>query len=429
MAALLLIIASGAFSQNLKNAKQYLDAKQLDKAKSEIDAFVAKNPNDPQALYLETKIYNAIASNDQFKNLAPDARSIAFEAFKKALASDTKNILLLDLTKDQYKPVFDIYAGYYDAGVAAFNTGATTNNKADFDQAYNLFKDANVVGKYIYSKKWALSEIDTPLVMLTAKAALNAGRKEDAIAYFKILADANIAGTKDDKTGYSLPYQWLAYNYMNAKDEANFFKYAALGKKLFPKDDYFDAVMLDYYRDKKDYDNLFKKYQEIVVAYPDSARYHFSYANEAFNYVYNSDAGTKINNKDALLNTIGTEVQRALALNPNDVSNNWLAGQYYYNTGIDLRDKASAIKGTKPEDVKKRTDLTNQAKEYFNKAIPYVDKAITTVESNGYKKSDKSKYKSLADLMQRIYKSLNQEDKVKFYQQKYDTADSKFVNT
>ena len=36
---------------------------------------------------------------------------------------------------------------------------------------------------------------------------------------------------------------------------------------------------------------------------------------------------------------------------------NWLYAQYYYNKGIDTRDAALKIKGAKPEDVKKKTDL------------------------------------------------------------------------
>jgi len=52
---------------------------------------------------------------------------------------------------------------------------------------------------------------------------------------------------------------------------------------------------------------------------------------------------------------------------------------------------------------------------------------MSTLEVSN-KKSDKSKYKSIADLMQKIYQSLNQNDKVKLYQDKYDAADSKFAN-
>jgi len=68
------------------------------------------------------------------------------------------------------------------------------------------------------------------------------------------------------------------------------------------------------------------------------------------------------------------------------------------------------------------------AKEDFNKAIPYADKALSSLEGNGFKREDKSRYKSILNLMQKIYESLNQDDKVKVYQDKYDGANAKFVN-
>ncbi len=427
LSSLLLSMISGLFAQDTKKLKSYLDAKQYDKAKAEVDAAVLKNPSDQTALYYKSKVYVALAADPQFKVSVPDARVQAFEAFKKAIDTDKDNKVLLLATQDQYKPIFDLYTGYYDAGAAAFNTGATSTNKADYDQALTLFKNSDMVGRYIYSKKWALSELDTQLVLTIAKAAINAGKKEEAAIYLKKLADANISGTANDKTSYQLPYQWLSYYYKDAKDEANFLKYSSLGKKNFPKDDYYDAIMLDYYRDKKDYDLLFKKYAEIIVAFPDSMQYHFNYANETFNYIYNSDAGTKINNKEELLKTVGTEIQKVLVATPDDINANWLLGQYYYNQGIDLKEKANAVKGAKPEDVKKKSDLNAQAKDAFNKAIPFPEKSLSILEKSN-KKADKSKYKSIADLMQRIYTSLNQQDKVKVYTAKYDTADSKFVN-
>ena len=423
----LLITLTGIFAQDVKKIKTYLDAKQYDKAKTEVDAAIAKNPNDPIALYYKSKVYAELAADPAFKVSVPDAREQAFEAFKKAVETDKDNKVFLVLAQDKYKPIFDMYTGYYDAGAAAFNSGSTSGNKADFDQSLTLFKNSDMVGRYIFSKKWALSELDTQLVLTIGKAAINAGKKDEAVTYLKKLADANITGTANDKTSYQLPYQWLSFYYKDAKDEANFLKYIALGKKNFPKDDYYDAILLDYYRDKKDYNAMFKKYDEMVAEYPDSFQYHFNYANEAFIYVYNSDAGTKINNKETLLKHVGTELQKVLTMRPNDVNTNWLLAQYYFNAGIDMKEQASAIKGTKPEDIKKKADINAQAKDVFAKAIPYADKALATLEASN-KKSDKSKYKSIVDLMQRIYTSLNQSDKVKIYQGKYDTADAKFVN-
>jgi hypothetical protein len=424
----LFLVVMSVSAQDLKKIKSYSDSKQWDKAKTEVDAFIAKNPTSAEGYYAKSKVYSGLASNEQFKTLTADPRGEAFEAFKKAVELDKDNKLMVLMVQDQYKPVIDLYTGYFESGAAFYNTGIANKNKADYEKAMNEFINANKVGTYINQKKWVtLGDLDTTLTLNIAKSALNAGKKEDALLYFKKLADANVVSTKDDKVGYTLVYQWLTQYYKDAKDEANMIKYADLGRKYFPNDDFYDAMLIEYYRGKKDHDALFKKYDEIVTRFPDSSIYHFNYANDAFNYVYNSDAGVKVTDKEAVLKKAGDEMQKALALKPNDVNTNWLLGQYYYNGGIDLREQANAIKGTKPDDVKKKADLNAQAKDLFMKAIPYAEKALSIAEV-GAKKSEKSRYKSVVDLMQRIYSGLNQPDKAKSYQQKYDAADSKFVN-
>ena len=426
--SLFVFMLSGLFAQDAKKLKDYLDKKQYDKAKAEVDAAITKTPNDLLALYYKGKVYAALAADPQFKTSVPDAREQAFEALKKAMDNDKDNRVMLFAVQDQHRSLIDLYGGYYQDAVQTFN--AANGNKATYEQAMNLFMKSNEVGKYISQKKFAnIPVIDTAVVMLIGQSAQMANKQDVALKNFKLLADSNIRGTAQESgLDYSLPYRWLSYYYKEAKDDANFFKYSSQGKKLFPKDDYYDAVMLDYYRDKKDYDALFKKYDEIVTAFPDSTKYHYNYGYDAFMYVYNSDEGTKVNNREALLKKMGVELEKALAGQPKDINTKLLLGQYYYNSGIELKDKANAIKGTKPEDVKKKADLQAQAKDVIAKAIPFGETSLSELEANGYRKSDKSKYKSISDLMQRIYSSLNQQDKVKIYQGKYDSADAKFVN-
>lgn len=417
-------------AQDIKSVRKAMEKNDLAGAKEQIDAVMAKTPT-PEAYYLKSKIYGMIATNDQLKNTVPDARMQAFEAFKKVVetGSKDKDMALVQIKEgnNYYKPLFDLYTGYYDDGAKYFNLGATNNSKADFETAMNNFKNANLVGGYIASNKWALSELDTALVLNIAKSALNAGKKEEAVIYLQKLADQKIKGTPEGTGGYELAYQWLTFYYKDKGDEANMMKYAGLGKEVFPKDDYFDGVVIDYLRKKGDKDALFKKYDEIVQAFPDSLNYHFNYANDAFNHVYNSSAGTQINNREALLNTVNQQLEKAISLDPNNINTNWLYGQYFFNSGIDLKEKAIAIKGTKPEDVKKKADLNAQANVQFNKGIPFVEKALSILEATN-KKADKSKYKSIADLGQRIYASLGMKDKEKMYTQKYDGADAKFIN-
>lgn len=417
-----------AFAQDLKTIKSDINDKKLDKAKTDVDAFVAKSPNDPEGNYYKAKVYEQIAASDQFKSLVSgDARQEAFDAFKKAMADTTNTKVTLLAIQDKYSPIFNLYTGYYQRAADAFNAAASSGNKPGFEEAMNLFIKADNVGQYIAERKWSsIPEIDTTLVLNIGKAALNAGKTDIAQTYFLKIANANIAGTADggaNNAAFELPYQWLALHYKDAKDEANMMKYANLGKKLFPNDDYFDQVLIDYYRDKKDNDALFAKYDELVTKRPDSLVYHFNYANDIFGYLYNGDEGVVVKNKQGLLKTLQDQIEKAHAIDPNDIVTNWLYSQYYYNLGVDTRDSA-----LKAKDPKVKADINAQAKDNFTKAIPYAEKALSSVEGAGYKKTDKSRFKSIDNLLQKIYESLNQKDKVKEYQDKYDTADTKFVN-
>ncbi len=422
------------FGQDLKKAKSYLDSKQLDKAKTEIDGFLAKTPADAEGNYIKSKVYEQIANDttNKYKGLVSgDARVEALAAFKKAVADSNDVKLKLLVMKDNYQPIFGLYQGYYENAAKAFNDAAIAQSKPGFATAMNLFIKANNVGQYIAANKWAnIGKVDTTLVLNIGKAALNAGKSYDdtALVYFSKLANANIKGlhTGND-AGFEIPYQWLTLHYKEAKDETNMLKYAALGKQLFPNEDYFDFVLMDYYREKKDYPALFKKYDDLVTKHPDSIHYHFNYANEIFGYLYNSDEGVVVTNRENLLKSLHGELDKAMAISPNDINTNWLYAQYYYNLGIGSRDDALKIKSAKPEDVKKKTELNAQAKTNFTTAIPYGEKAISLLEA-GYKKSDRSKYKSIDNLMQNIYQSLERKDKLKVYQDKYDQAETKFVN-
>jgi len=413
-------------AQDLKSIKSDLDKKQYDKAKTEVDSYLAKSPDDAVALYYKAKIYEGLATDDRFKSQAPpDALDQAYEAAKKAIGDGKTSKAMLDVIKDNYAGVFNLYTDFYQKGADAFNAAAQSNDKAKFADAMNNFIKADSVGQYTARMEWSkIAAVDTVLVLNIGKAAINAGNDEVTIAAFKKLTDANITGPKEgDNSGYVLPYEWLLQYYMKQKDDANVMKYDDLGKKLFPHVDYFYAVMPDYYNDKKNYPATFAAYNDLVTQFPDSVSYRFNYANDIFGYVYNGEEGVTISNKDSLMRVMGEQLEKAHSVAPNDVLTNWLYSQYYYNQGVDVRDSASKVK-----DAATKKSMTDRANDLFNKAIPYAQAGLTALENNGYKKADRSHYKSIVDLMERIYQSLNQNDKVKQFDALYDEADKKFVN-
>lgn len=422
-------LVSLTFGQTIKKASKYFDKKDYEKAKTEIDGFLGKKPDDSEGNYLKAKIYERIADSAAISNLIQgDGREQALEAFKVAVADSNNVKLKLEIMKDNYAPVFNMYGAYYELAASAFNDAAQSQSKEEFAKSMNLFKKANEIGQYIAENEWAaIGKVDTTLVLNIGKAALNAGKDEEARNVFITLADAGISGVSnsDDNDSYRIPYQWLTLHYKTEGDEANMKKYAELGKKYFPTDDYYDFVMMDYYRAKDNMTEVFAKYEDLLKRNPDSLTYHFSYANDIFGYVYNSDDGVVIENKDQLLATLKTELEQAYQINSKDVNTNWLYSQYHYNQGIETRDEALKIKGTKPEDVTKKEELKEQANKYFKEAIPFGEAALEILEASG-KSDDKSRYKSIANLMQNIYQSLGDKTNLKVYQDAYDAADEKF---
>ena len=53
---LFICLVSLTFGQTVKKATSYLEGNQLEKAKTEIDGVLAKNPADAEAIYLKSKI-------------------------------------------------------------------------------------------------------------------------------------------------------------------------------------------------------------------------------------------------------------------------------------------------------------------------------------------------------------------------------------
>lgn len=418
------MFVSVGFSQSLKKATKYFDSKDFANAKTEVEAYLEKNPKDGEAIYLKSKIYEGIADSAALHSLVNgDARAEAFQAFQQALADSSNMKVKLAVMKDNYKPVFDMYTGYYQAAVDDFNKAASTGDKSFFKNAMDNFINADNVGQYISKNEWAkIGKVDTTLVLNIGKAAINAKDDATAIEYFKKLADNKIAGPVGaNDEGFKLPYEWLEQHYKESKDEANMLKYAKLGAEVYPKEPFFYLVLMDYYRENNDKMKLFGVYQNLVDAHPDSLKYRFSYANEIFGYIYNtSDEAAVVSDRAKWKATMVDQLDKSLAIDPNDVNSNWLYSQVFYNQGIDTRDSALKVK-----DATAKLNLNNEAKDDWNKAIPYATKALDMLDAKG-KKSDKSRYKSIVNLMQNIYQSLGDNVNLKKYQDMYDAADKKF---
>lgn len=405
---------SGLFAQSVDKAKEYLKANKLPDAKAEIDKVLAveKNQKNAEAWYTKVKVYNAIALNDQLKSTVPDALIQSLDALKKYTELDDKKLILLTL--DQYKPINEIYQGLFQAGAAFYN-------EKKYPEAYNEFTSAIMAIKFMNQKGWIKQNMDTTSTLYAGISAEKAGKRDSAAVYYGQIADSGI--TKISGNDMSEIYKWLADYYNRKGDKANTRKYIAIGKSKYPNELFYDEMELDNLRKNGTKDSLFAKYEEINKEHPDSAIYFFNYGLELYQYASDTTK-TQLSNMDELVKKSQERLQKSLQLNPDYPQASLVLGQISYNEGIALQQQAKAIKGTKPEDLKKRADIKAEAMKKFDEAIPYFDKIDQLLGKEGVlKRADKTSLKDAYDLLVTIYEQKRDKDKAAAWTDKYNNVE------
>ena len=405
----------GLFAQSVDKAKDLLKSNKLPEAKAEIDKAltVDKNQKNSEAWYTKLKIYNALAATDATRAQYPDARDQAFDALKKYVDVDDKKLLLLQM--DGYKPVNEIYQGY-------FQIGANDYNGAKYKEALANFTGALSASSYMNSKGWTNLKIDTTSTLYAGISAEKAGLKDTAAIYYGKLADAKIANING--SNMIDIYKWLVDYYNTKKDAANTQKYITLAKEQYPDDLFWPSTELDNLREKGTKDSLFAKYDEIVVKFPKNHLFFFNFGLELYQFASDTSKGSRPANYDALIAKSTEMLKKCLELQPDYPQAALVLGQISYNAGVDLQGQTKKIPGKGPDDIKKRADLRVAAGKKFDEAIPYFEMVDKDLGTKGKLKMDeKSSLKDAYDLLITIYENKNIKDKVDLWTNKFNNVD------
>ena len=404
-----------ANAQNLNKIKDAMAAKKIAEAKAMVETLLAspKNQKNPEILYLKGKVLSAIAADSTERKAMPEARLQALDAFKKSLEAD-KNQATLFLTVDNYQPVFSLYA-------SGFEEGAGYYNDEKYNEALAIFKTTGVIGDYIFSQGWGLYQLDTTLIYYMGLASINAKKEDEAISYFAKLADANVGGSPDMAT----PYRYLAKHYFDKKDDININKYINAGLKLFPKDDYLPLLAMDYVRDKGDAAGILKKFEELLAINPESFDLTFEYAGELFSETHVAESSKRPADYTEKCKKIEGLYNKALTLKPESYETMLSLGKHFYNQLLFIEEDMYKVRGTKPEDVKKKAELQAFMDEIIVKTIPPLEKVFTRFDAMGkLKVGERSNFKSACTLLNYCYDKKKDKAKADFYQKKYDEADA-----
>ncbi len=84
-----------------------------------------------------------------------------------------------------------------------------------------------------------------------------------------------------------------------------------------------------------------------------------------------------------------------------------------------MEEASAAIKGTKPDDIKKKNELKTKIAAQYEQMLPYATAAYDIFDGKStLKASEKGNFKVAADLITRYWESKNNKEKIKFYQDK-----------
>jgi hypothetical protein len=400
------LLSAAVMAQDAAEIRDLTGKNQWDKAKEAVDKYLAieKNAKQGEGWYLKAVIYDAIAKDPKFSNLTADPRMDAFRAYQKYLEVDKDNF---EGKLNQHSTLFDIAFGYLGSATDNFNG-------KKFDIALAFFKNAELVENYIVKKgftynAFAFPAYDTQLYLNTAAAAVNAKKEDVALEYYQKIADKKIAGA-----AYIEIYRYIVDRYNEKGDKEKRDKYFAIGKELYPKDEFWLQMELKEAGD--DRKKLFAKYEELTSKNPDNYSLLYNYCVELFNY------GLAQEKRPDDFVTVDTKLYEALkktiALNSTAEANMLMCRYLFFHIN-DMTDAYNAVKGAKPDDIKKKKDLSDAMGKKYEEVLPYANTVYGLYDAKpALKPNEKGNFKLSCNMLLEYWDRKNDAAKVKFYQDK-----------
>ncbi|MFN0081704.1 MAG: hypothetical protein ACKVOM_04235 [Ferruginibacter sp.] len=381
-------------AQSLEEIGKMMDKAQYTTAKSAIDKYLAepKNAASAEAWYYKGRIYNSLSRDSSVaKQDAYNYKIAAFEALKKNQQLDKLDIRM---KSEFFKSYLDIYLGFYDLGAQNFNL-------KDFNAAYNAFSKSQDIENFILSKNYTYEELklqkfDTALVMNIAASALQGGDTTNAVLNYRRITDGGITGPD-----YERVYEYLASYYLGKADDINAQAMLAKGKAAYPSNEYWNAIELEQIGKTGDKKALLARYEELYVANPLNFQNSFNYSVELYNGLWADDNKTI---DTTVFSKLITVLKSAIEADKG-VDAMMLLNNHLFNIGADYSTKAALVKGTKPEDVKKKKDLNASMIKYMDESIPYGEKLITHfTDEPKLTNKQKISYKQVANSLSEVYR-------------------------
>ena len=219
-------------------------------------------------------------------------------------------------------------------------------------KAYDFFEQYLKISDMPMFKGEAVAERDSNFMTVQFYAAVAATQLGDSQ---KAIAALERAKNTDYRA--SEVYQYLCYEYEQAKDTVNLEKTLEEGLNKFPEEQYFLMSLINNY--------IYSNRNEKAIEYLNTAIAKDSNNPQLYDVmgrVY--ETGLKDYAKAE------EYFKKALAINPDYIESLSNLGRVYYNQGVNKQGEANMI-----NDAKQYQEELGKAKEFFKLALPYFEKA------------------------------------------------------
>jgi hypothetical protein len=299
----------------------------------------------------------------------------------------------------------NIYSGLFSSGYKDYE-------KKNWQQGLDKFKKVVELSDLLISRKIIEIKADTNSLLLAGIMAENAGQKDDAVKYYGRLADMNANGT-----GFEGIYRFLVNYYAVKKDDANFEKYKAIGKQLYPKSEYFTYDKVDFAVGlEEDFNKKLKSLEETIAADPTNHKATILLGELIYDTLNSrKDNAVQPSNAAELEAKMIETFNKAAQLKADDELPFLYSGDHFVNKSIKVNDEreahASGMKArTKPgtasskDDVAKRDALDTKYGETLDAARePYEKAAAIFAKKEKLTGQEKQQYKKVAGYLGDIY--------------------------
>lgn len=426
-------VMTSAMAQSTDDIKNLLILSQYKQAKEKLNTAMTKPKftAKPEA-YLILATTDAQLMNDPANAAeAEKLRAEGEEAYQKYLQMDPSKKLVVEPPYNNAPILF--YSSY-------FNEGIKNYNKKDWDAAGVSFDNCVKWSDFLIENKVASMQFDTSAVVLAGAVAQNGKKDDKAYSYFKRITDRKIGGADNE-----FVYQFMMRYSFDRNNMADFEKYRALGKEIYPNTEYFTYTEDDFIMGMEDEVEKRKRIEAKIAANPNDPELAENYGLILFETL--NDPEKKVDNYDELEQKMITNLSKAGDLKPNDGKPYFYLGNHYVNKGVAINQeidkvtdeikKANASAKPDPKTGKlppppkeltaKRDELRAKYDAEIDKGIPYLKKSAEAYGRNpDLKGIDKQNYKRVADQLIIIYENKARATKVPADKAKFDAEAKKW---